>query len=735
MPVERNEGLPYKGSGNTLKKKWKKLTGKLPSPTVSRKHIDAHGTTETDSPLANHNDAGRPVTIRMHSKEQLEAEGKTVRAHLQYMQVFFKDGMDSKDYSPVPNLTETILSSIKNFLDVTNTLLRAVRSPELKDSKEMAYRRRIELLKGLAHLVRWADSLYLRESRQKIDTDPSDMYFDPIAESVKNLVTNVSSLCQQQTSSPDESSFRIRHRSLPSVKMDMFVPPVTSVTPGPPRMVASRSTENILEAETAKSPRSMMMSSESDGHISRYIDDSAHSATDSVQSKLNLSPRMRRKNNSPLNRRHPLNSTGSSIDRLSDASVDSSNELTDTSSGSSPNPPHVDNEDDEKPPPLPVKKRSSVSAESDISASDRPGFLPLYIDDRAKVQHGVPGKDQEVEMERPAPLQAKYSSKVGAHLSNPSFRRSAEPVTGRGPMKATVDVLSGMNGVQPAAHAGLPDNHTVMRRQQLTGHGPVLLTPLAGGDVGDQPPPKPPRIHSVVSSSKFTPVQLDSSNVSVSVSDTSTIEDSPGNTSTGSDSTLTNVDVTSVRTGSASIPASPVTFDAPASPCFEMSDLLSPPLKPPRGSSKATSRPAKPPRPPTPVKLPDQASFNDEQEPPPLPPKKKHVAQYSELFAGQEYIAPVDDEYDQPLYYQPSQFPGVVDWNKLPVSPAVREATQKSTDSAPPLPTKKKSMDRKRSFQYKVHHLEDDMLHHGSLLITFFAIGPPDHQPRCKTVN
>ena len=47
--------------------------------------------------------------------------------------MFFKDGMVSKDYSPVPNLTETILSSIKNFLDVTNTLLKAVRSPELRE--------------------------------------------------------------------------------------------------------------------------------------------------------------------------------------------------------------------------------------------------------------------------------------------------------------------------------------------------------------------------------------------------------------------------------------------------------------------------------------------------------------------------------------------------------------------------------------------------------------------------
>ena len=55
----------------------------------------------------------------------------------------------------------------------------------LISSKEMAYRRRIELLKGLAQLVRWADSLYLRESRPKIDTDPSDIYFDPIAEAVK----------------------------------------------------------------------------------------------------------------------------------------------------------------------------------------------------------------------------------------------------------------------------------------------------------------------------------------------------------------------------------------------------------------------------------------------------------------------------------------------------------------------------------------------------------------------
>ena len=113
--------------------------------------------------------------------------------------------------------------------------------------------------------------------------------------------------------------------------MDMFIPPVTSITPGPPRMVASRSTENILEAEAAIPQRNMMTSSESDGQISRYVDDSTRSASDSVQSKLNLSPRMRRHENSPLTRRRPLNSTGSSIDRLSDASVDSSNELTDTS--------------------------------------------------------------------------------------------------------------------------------------------------------------------------------------------------------------------------------------------------------------------------------------------------------------------------------------------------------------------------------------------------------------------
>ena len=286
-------------------------------------------------------------------------------------------------------------------------------------------------------------------------------------------------------------------------------------------------------------------------------------------------------------------------------------------------------------------------------------------------------------------------------------------MTRRGPMKATVNVLSGMNGVQPVVHAGLPDNHTAIRRQQLTGHVPILLTPVVVADVGEQPPPKPPRIQSVASSSKFLPVQIDLSNISVSVSDASTIDDdSPGNTSTGSDSTLTNFDVSSpMHSGSASVPASPVTFDVPSSPCFDMSDTLSPPLKPPRLPSKTSSRPAKPPRPPTPVKLPDRSSFTDEQTPPPLPLKKKHgrlciycnislgihcliiaVAKYSEMFAGQEYIAPVDDEYDQPLYYQPSQFPGVVDWNKLPMSPRVTEFNHKSTDKAPPLPAKKKSM-------------------------------------------
>ena len=52
-------------------------------------------------------------------------------------------------------------------------------------------------------------------------------------------------------------------------------------------------------------------------------------------------------------------------------------------------------QDDEKPPPLPIKKqRNSVSTESDVSATDRPGFLPLYIDDRAKVQYGITGQDQ-----------------------------------------------------------------------------------------------------------------------------------------------------------------------------------------------------------------------------------------------------------------------------------------------------------------------------------------------------
>ena len=54
--------------------------------------MDTHGTTETDSPLANQSDVGKPVTIRMHSREQLEAEGKTVRAHLQYMQGVCQQG-------------------------------------------------------------------------------------------------------------------------------------------------------------------------------------------------------------------------------------------------------------------------------------------------------------------------------------------------------------------------------------------------------------------------------------------------------------------------------------------------------------------------------------------------------------------------------------------------------------------------------------------------------------------
>lgn len=52
-------------------------------------------------------------------------------------------------------------------------------------AKDMAFNRRIELLKGLAQLVRWADSLYLSEARRSLDTDPSSTHFDPLAEAVK----------------------------------------------------------------------------------------------------------------------------------------------------------------------------------------------------------------------------------------------------------------------------------------------------------------------------------------------------------------------------------------------------------------------------------------------------------------------------------------------------------------------------------------------------------------------
>lgn len=68
--------------------RWKKLTGKLPSPTVTRKHVDANA--ETDA-SATRVVVDKPVTIRVHSTEQLEAEGKTVRAHLQYMQGVYKN--------------------------------------------------------------------------------------------------------------------------------------------------------------------------------------------------------------------------------------------------------------------------------------------------------------------------------------------------------------------------------------------------------------------------------------------------------------------------------------------------------------------------------------------------------------------------------------------------------------------------------------------------------------------
>lgn len=125
---------------------------------------------------------------------------------------------------------------------------------------------------------------------------------------------------------------RLRHRSLPSVKLDMFNPSDVSGLPVGSRMAASCSTENILEPKSSEPQRTTITSSESEGQISRIADGAGQSsAAESVQSKFNLSPRMRRREICPLTTRRPLTSTGSSIDRLSDISVDSYIELTDTS--------------------------------------------------------------------------------------------------------------------------------------------------------------------------------------------------------------------------------------------------------------------------------------------------------------------------------------------------------------------------------------------------------------------
>lgn len=74
------------------------------------------------------------------------------------------------------------------------------------------------------------------------------------------------------------------------------------------------------------------------------------------------------------------------------------------------------------------------------------------------------------------------------------------------------------------------------------------------------------------------------------------------------------------------------------------------------------------------------------------------MAKYSEIFT-QQYTGPADGEYDQPLYYQTSQFPGwrhpdmMVDWNSLPVSPAMKlEFGLESSEQAPPLPAKKRHL-------------------------------------------
>lgn len=193
-------------------------------------------------------------------------------------------------------------------------------------------------------------------------------------------------------------------------------------------------------------------------------------------------------------------------------------------------------------------------------------------------------------------------------------------MTGRGPMKATVDVFAGMNGVQSGLHAGLPENHSTMRRQHLTGHPPAMLGPLVVSDAGAQPPPKPPRPQRL-SSSKPILIPLDLS-LNNSLSDSSTIDDSLSNMSFGSDTTVTEPHDLRRRM---SLPESPApTAKVPRSPSLDMPDSSSPPPKPPRLSTGSLVRPPKPPRPPTPVKLPDRLFGDDEPIPPPLPLKKKH---------------------------------------------------------------------------------------------------------------
>lgn len=54
---------------------------------------------------------------------------------------------------------------------------------------------------------------------------------------------------------------------------------------------------------------------------------------------------------------------------------------------------HLCVQEEEKPPPLPIKKRNSIPTDGDISVVDRPGFLPLYMDDRARMQMGLTGHD------------------------------------------------------------------------------------------------------------------------------------------------------------------------------------------------------------------------------------------------------------------------------------------------------------------------------------------------------